>query len=346
MNNNIYKGDVQPNPKEYSVWVDSKGIIKTFDGNAWKVSSGGGIPVVDSEDKLEGLGLKQGEIAVVANTSHMCFSELYQPISTLPSDKPSDFDNWDAVTGITCEIPHGISDTSFSCIFIVPRTIYEIQSNCYMLQVGLDDGMPRVAVSDMYTHTHIDFTTTINGEHKINQSIVDEFNTILSSGDFVYAGLEEGTLTVIDSAVKLNTKIAHSDLYINNGSLFQKIVTQEGLEKEFEKKSTEKNKKTIELVSGSYPDTTTLNVDIRKEYTIIKVYGTEAMHIYGIPTVNEIEACEYIIEYYCFGSKLEFIRANIVWENDTPPAFEPNTIVRISIINGLATYKVFPMPTE
>ena len=43
MNNNVYKGDVQPNHKEYSVWVDSKGVIKTFDGNEWKVASGGCI---------------------------------------------------------------------------------------------------------------------------------------------------------------------------------------------------------------------------------------------------------------------------------------------------------------
>ena len=40
MNNNVYKGSVQPNPKEYSVWVDSKGVIKTWNGTEWIEQSG------------------------------------------------------------------------------------------------------------------------------------------------------------------------------------------------------------------------------------------------------------------------------------------------------------------
>lgn len=52
-NNNVYKGDVQPNHKEYSVWVDNKGIIKAFDGNAWKAS---GIPIVEELDPTATIG--------------------------------------------------------------------------------------------------------------------------------------------------------------------------------------------------------------------------------------------------------------------------------------------------
>lgn len=53
MNNNVYKGDVQPNHKEYSVWVDNKGSIKAFDGNAWKAS---GIPIVEELDPTATIG--------------------------------------------------------------------------------------------------------------------------------------------------------------------------------------------------------------------------------------------------------------------------------------------------
>ena len=56
MNNNVYKGDIQPNHREYSVWVDSKGLIKTFDGNEWKVASGGGIPIVEKLDPNAPIG--------------------------------------------------------------------------------------------------------------------------------------------------------------------------------------------------------------------------------------------------------------------------------------------------
>ena len=37
MNAKIYKGNIQPNPKEYKIWVDDKGIIRTWDGTKWIV---------------------------------------------------------------------------------------------------------------------------------------------------------------------------------------------------------------------------------------------------------------------------------------------------------------------
>lgn len=35
MNSKIYYGNVQPNPKEFKIWVNDKGVIKTWDGNKW-----------------------------------------------------------------------------------------------------------------------------------------------------------------------------------------------------------------------------------------------------------------------------------------------------------------------
>ena len=32
MNSKVYIGNIQPNPKEYKIWVDDKGVIRTFDG--------------------------------------------------------------------------------------------------------------------------------------------------------------------------------------------------------------------------------------------------------------------------------------------------------------------------
>lgn len=40
MNNNIYKGSIQPNPKEYKIWIDDNNEIKVWNGGQWNLSSG------------------------------------------------------------------------------------------------------------------------------------------------------------------------------------------------------------------------------------------------------------------------------------------------------------------
>ena len=35
MNAKIYNGNVQPNPKEFKVWVNDEGLIKTWNGTEW-----------------------------------------------------------------------------------------------------------------------------------------------------------------------------------------------------------------------------------------------------------------------------------------------------------------------
>lgn len=41
MNAKIYNGNVQPNPKEFKIWVNDEGIIKTWNGTKWIEQSGG-----------------------------------------------------------------------------------------------------------------------------------------------------------------------------------------------------------------------------------------------------------------------------------------------------------------
>ena len=41
MNAKIYNGNVQPNPKEYKIWVNDEGIIKTWNSTEWIEQSGG-----------------------------------------------------------------------------------------------------------------------------------------------------------------------------------------------------------------------------------------------------------------------------------------------------------------
>ena len=41
MNAKIYNGNVQPNHKEYKIWVNDEGVIKTWNGTEWVEQSGG-----------------------------------------------------------------------------------------------------------------------------------------------------------------------------------------------------------------------------------------------------------------------------------------------------------------
>lgn len=41
MNAKIYNGNVQPNPKEFKIWVNDEGVIKTWNGTEWVEQSGG-----------------------------------------------------------------------------------------------------------------------------------------------------------------------------------------------------------------------------------------------------------------------------------------------------------------
>lgn len=40
MNAKIYNGNVQPNHKEYKIWVNNEGVIKTWNGTEWIEQSG------------------------------------------------------------------------------------------------------------------------------------------------------------------------------------------------------------------------------------------------------------------------------------------------------------------
>lgn len=51
MNAKIYNGNVQPNPKEYKIWVNDEGIIKTWNGTEW----------IEQSDNSSGSGSGSGE---------------------------------------------------------------------------------------------------------------------------------------------------------------------------------------------------------------------------------------------------------------------------------------------
>lgn len=63
MNAKIYNGNVQPNPKEYKIWVNDEGIIKTWNGTEWIEWSGGSGSDI-SKYKPIGIRFKMAKMGV------------------------------------------------------------------------------------------------------------------------------------------------------------------------------------------------------------------------------------------------------------------------------------------
>ena len=62
MNAKIYNGNVQPNHKEYKIWVNDEGIIKTWNGTEWIEQSGASS---DGSEESGGSGSGSGEASSI-----------------------------------------------------------------------------------------------------------------------------------------------------------------------------------------------------------------------------------------------------------------------------------------
>ena len=55
MNAKIYNGNIQPNPKEFKIWVNDEGLIKTWNGTEWVEQSGASSGDGDSSGSGSGV---------------------------------------------------------------------------------------------------------------------------------------------------------------------------------------------------------------------------------------------------------------------------------------------------
>lgn len=306
------------------------------------------IPIVDSEDKLESLGLAQGQIAAVAKdfTGVTSFRNLY--ISSVPEitvDRiPSDIDRFSRVKKLEFQVPIGLNPGDVAAVFICSIDYFgDSKAESYSLVVG-DGGQGNIIVGAQCLSGYGERYIFIeNGT--IYQDVIDSFNQKLSNGDFVYRGLcaPEMNFDILDSGVKVLSDVRYGKLYIKNGN-FTNIA--DGYDIEVLKRTAVNSYIPLYKRESEESDKLTgYNIDISSGYNLIKL--KDGKHIYINYNFNDnYLVSDDIVEIHCYDKNIINFEGNIVWENDTPPAFEPNTIVRVSIINGLATYKVFPMPTE
>ena len=97
MNAKIYNGNVQPNHKEYKIWVNDEGVIKTWNGTEWieSTSSGGSGSGGDDNNSFEYIEISS--ISYDSNLydpfvslSHLCKCDFNGKVEILPSGLVAD----------------------------------------------------------------------------------------------------------------------------------------------------------------------------------------------------------------------------------------------------------------
>lgn len=344
MNNNVYKGDVQPNHKEYSVWIDSKGVIKTFDGNEWKVSSGGGIPIVDSEDKIESLGLKQGELVGVAidNTETLSFRDLIQPTNDMLSN-PSLIENLSQVSGVSFSVPDTVfNGDDWFCVAFVRKGFAD--DNWEMISIYIwDDSNIGVDYID-YAADSCDSFILINfqdGAYVINKDNVGILNDVLVSDEWFYYGsggynsleVSEEEFVRIDKFAKAVIGSASTELFIKEHNNVGKIALYSGLKKL--EQTLPKTGYPVELYNVNFRGSFEMSPNI---YYRINSNGADIR--VALKDGAEENVSEYVMEFTVNGNVSVSFPSSIKWSGE-PPTFESGSVVVISIVNNLAVSKTF-----
>lgn len=199
-----------------------------------------GIPIVDSEDKLDS-NAPQGSLGVVAyNTvTRVSVRDLYQPTVDdvdMSSGEIFNPEKLSKVDKLEFTFPKSVSAEGFLKIYLVPRTFGP--QNVKMLTIGYesDNGVVQgIGFEEMAS----DFTTyklcqyDENGVPSVNQENIDILNNLLVTDDWCYfSNLETGfaiteaQFDLLDKFVKSVSGVQGTDLYIKEPSKFVKQETK------------------------------------------------------------------------------------------------------------------------
>lgn len=305
------------------------------------------IPVVDSEDKLDSLGLKQGQIAAVAvdTIETKRFSELYQPISDASSGLfPFDFYKYSKIKNIEVILSDKIPTNVEESVIIATKKYFTKEDAPYFVGISTTNGFS-IHVFKLDGSYNATFTMkSESGEEIVNQEAIKEFNDILFTDEVYFLGKQSENITYIDSVFRIIEQKKQTNLFISNKNSFNKIIDEISFD-EFKNSISTIGRPIIKKqlnFNATYPNF----IIGGNTYYIFDLPGNNIVTFVIADNSNLSFLEEFSLEIICRegNHNISFLN-NITWENDTPPAFEPNTIVRISIINGLATYKVFPMST-
>ena len=109
MNAKIYNGNVQPNHKEYKIWVNDEGIIKTWNGTKW-IEQSGGNGESGNEDQFSYYRVNRNDDSYIPE--RLSSTNGFSLVKGTPSDTDSIYDgeicitipdmitNWESITAV------------------------------------------------------------------------------------------------------------------------------------------------------------------------------------------------------------------------------------------------------
>ena len=209
--------------------------LKNFVG----ASGGGGIPIVDSEEKLKALDLPQGSLASVAfdTIRKVSFRDLYQPTT-------NDFDmstgllvNPDALSKVDkleFTFPEGLQSGESVGIYLVPKTFGMNNQKILAIEVWGDNGVVTsvIGLAMLSGYSSYPFCQyDDNGVLSINQENIDTFNELLTTDDWCYFSnldtefsITEAQFDLLDKFVKSVSGVQGTDSYINTPNGWENLA--------------------------------------------------------------------------------------------------------------------------
>lgn len=215
--------------------VDKK--LEEFKDN---IPSGNGVPIVDSEDKLDS-NAPQGSLGVVAyNTENLVsVRDLYQPTMDIIDQTTGTLTTPELLTQVQkleWTFPENVQLTEEEIVFcLVPRS-FSI-SNQNLILVSINEGGIEIMYKGDSTTEMITIATFSNGETTIDQDAIDRLNNeILTTDDWCYFSNPEASFVIteeqfdfIDKFFKVVQGSQDTTLYINKPEGYKNILEPESV---------------------------------------------------------------------------------------------------------------------
>lgn len=360
---------------ENPVVVDANGVLWTYSEREGKyipakaegsgsggTTSGNGVPIVDSVDKLDP-NAELGSMASVVEPGSIkesSFRDLYQPDASMMDQNTGTLtapELLSSVSSVSVFAPQNADSLVKSMVYLVTRDFSMTTQNMAMIQIVPQQAVAAMTMVGGYANVQQFVLAEYSQDtmsYTIHNDQVESFNAVLANGmDWCYfANPEGGVITeeqfaTIDLFLKVVADIpskAHVYLKKDNweelyAKDFEKLASNIG------KVETSVNAKANKLPIESYSSYRGLKPNVYTTYTISST-GSTTINLADIEDSSTYN--EYIIEIKCTStpSSVVFSDSNntevvIKWANSLPPTFEAGYTCLVSIVNGFGLFTKF-----
>lgn len=317
-------------------------------------SSGGGIQIVDSEEKLNSLNVPVGSLAAVAvpgTIKESSFRDLYQPDASILDQSTGSLTTPEllsSVSSIKVTAPEGNIEGVTSGVYIIPRDFSQSNSKMIAICIDVSDNIvTRVGVTTMIdSYSSLSLITYNDGVPTVDNSAIETINNYLASGDWCYIGFPESGFVITEEQFATLDKFIHpitdvpstAKIYIKEDN-WEKLNKKELLEITYIKNELNNKATAIELNSENWFGTALPNIYYKRTITGV----TSSNHFTCKNDSTKYE--EFIFEIKCENNANFIFKYKdgtpIIWANDDIPQFAGGMTYLISIVNGLAVYSMF-----